>query len=158
MAEPWGLYAKWNKSVTKDEYSMIPLTRGTCCCSVAKSCPTPRHPMDCSTPGFLVPHHLLEFVQFHVHWISDAISSSVIVFFCPQSFPGSGSFSMSQFFALGQCLPKYRSFRFNISPSNEYSELISFKIDWFNLLAIQWTLKSLLQHHSSKASILQCSA
>ena len=76
MAEPWGLYAKWNKSVTKDEYSMIPLTRGTCCCSVAKSCPTSCHLMDCSMPGFLVPYHLLKFVQFHVHWISDAIQLS----------------------------------------------------------------------------------
>ena len=65
---------------------------------------------------------------------------------------------MSQFFALGQCLPKYWSFSFNISPFNEYSELISFKIDWFDLLAVQGTLKSLLQHHGLKASVLQCSA
>ena len=70
---------------------------------------------------------------------------------CPQSFPASGSFQISQFFA-------YWSFSFNISPSNEHPGLISFRIDWFDLLAIQGTLKNLLQHHSSKASILRHSA
>ena len=72
-----------------------------------------------------------------------------------QSFPASGSFPMS---TLHFRWPKYWSFSFNISPSNEYSGLISFRIDWFDLLAVQRTLKSLLQHHSLKASILQCSA
>ena len=88
-----------------------------------------------------------------------AISSSVIPFFssCPQSFPASGSFQMSQLFV---CMrwPKYWSFSFSISPSNEHPGLISFMMDWLDLLAVQETLKSLLQHHSSKASILQCSA
>ena len=80
-------------------------------------------------------------------WCHPTISPSVIPFsFCLQSFPASGSF------------PKYWSFSFSISPSNEYSGLISFRIDWFDLLVDQGTLKSLLQHHSSKASILQCSA
>ena len=73
-----------------------------------------------------------------------------------QSFPASGSFQMSQFFTSdGQ---KYWSFSFNISPSNEYSGLISFRMDWLDVLAVQGTLKSLLQHHSSKGSILQSSA
>ena len=76
---------------------------------------------------------------------------------CPQSFPASESFPMSQ---LTLCMrgPKYWSFSFNISPSNEYSGLISFRMAWLDLLAVQGTLKSLLQHHSSKASIPQCSA
>ena len=89
-------------------------------------------------------------------WCHPAISSSVIPFSsCPQSFPASGSFQMSQFFARS---PKYWTFSFSISPSNEYSGLISFRIDWFDLLAGQGTLKSHLQNHSSKASILRHSA
>ena len=85
------------------------------------------------------------------------ISSSVIPSSSHlQSFPGSGSFQMSQFFASGG--QKYWSFSFNISPSNEYSGPISFRMDWLYLLAVQGTLKILLQHYSSKASILRCSA
>ena len=125
-------------------------------CSIAKSCPTLCYPMDCSMPGFLVLHHLPELAQTHVHWVGDChptISSSVIHFSsCLQSFPTSGSFQMSQCPLLHIRWPKYRSF--SISSSNEYSGLISFRIDCFNLLAVQGTLKSLLQHHSSKASIL----
>ena len=84
-----------------------------------------------------------------------SISPSVVPFSsCLQSFPASGSFPMSQFFASGS---QYWSFSFNISHSNEYSGLISFRMDWLDLLAVQGTLKSLLQHHSSKASILWCS-
>ena len=87
-------------------------------------------------------------------WCHATISSSVVPFSsCLQSFPASGSFSMSQLFAL-----KYWSFRFSISPSNEYSGLISFRIDLFDFLAVQGTLKSLLQHHSLKTSILWHSA
>ena len=90
-------------------------------------------------------------------WCHPTISSSAILFSsCLQSFPASESFPMSQFFAIRW--PKYWSFSFSISPSNEYSRLISFRMDWLDLLAVQRTLKSLLQHHSSKASILQCSA
>ena len=89
-------------------------------------------------------------------WCDPTISSSVVPFSCPQSFPASGSFPVSQLFASGD--PKYWSFSFNISPSNEYSGLISFRMDLLDLLAVQRTLKSLLQHHSSKASILQHSA
>ena len=86
-------------------------------------------------------------------WCHPTISSSVVPFSsCLQAFPASGSFPVSRLFALSD--QKCCSFSFCISPSNEYSELISFRIDWFDLLAVQGTLKSLLQHHSSKASVL----
>ena len=89
-------------------------------------------------------------------WCHPTISSSVVPFSShPQSFPASGSFQMS---ALYIRWPKYWSFSFSISPSNEHPGLISFRIDWLDLLVVQGILKSLLQHHSSKASILQCSA
>ena len=121
--------------------------------SVAQSCPNLCNSMDCSTPGLPVHHQLPELTQTHIHWwCHPTISSSVIPFSsCLQSFPASGSFQMSQLFAWG---PKYLSF--SISFSNE--GLISFKIDWLGLLAVQGTLKSLLQHHTSKESVLQCSA
>ena len=90
-------------------------------------------------------------------WCHPTISSSVILFSsCLQSLPASGSFQMSPFFTSGG--QSIGSFSFSISPSNEYSGLISFRIDWFDLLAVQGTLKTLLQHHSSKASILWHSA
>ena len=86
-------------------------------------------------------------------WCHPTILPSVVPFSsCPQSFLASGSFSVRQPFASGS---QYWSFSFSISPSNEYSWLSSFRIDWFDLLAVQWALKSLFQHHSSKASILQ---
>ena len=86
-------------------------------------------------------------------WCHPAISSSVVPFSsCPQSFPASGSFSNES--ALCIRWPKYWSFSFNISPSNQHPGLISFRMDWLDLLAVQGTLKSLLQYHSSKASIL----
>ena len=110
-------------------------------------------------PGPPVHHQLLELVQTHVHRVSDAaptiLSSVIPFFFCPQSFPASGSFPKSQFFASGG--QSIGVFSFSISPSNEYLGLISFRTDWFDLLAVQGTLKSLLQRHSSKASILRCS-
>ena len=116
--------------------------------------------MNRSTPGLPVHHQLLEFTQTHVHWIGDAIQpaiSSFVVPFssCPQSLPASGSFPVSQ---LCMRWPKYWSFSFSVSPSNEHPGLISFMIDWLDLLAVQGTLKSPLQHHSSKASILWRSA
>ena len=126
-----------------------------CCCSVIKSCLTLCKPMDCSRPGFPVLHYIPEFAQTHVHWVSDAIQSSH-----PLLSPSSLVLSLSQHQGLFQELaphikwPKYWRFSFSISPSNEFSGLISFRIDWFDLLAIQGTLKNLLQHHSSKASIL----
>ena len=91
------------------------------------------------------------------HWCHPTVSSPVIPFSsCLQSFLESGSFPMSQVIASGG--EKYWSFSFSITPSNEYSVLISFRMNWFDLLAVQGTLKSLLQHHSLKALILRCSA
>ena len=112
--------------------------------------------MDCSMPGLPVYDQLPEFTQTHVHWVSDAIQPSVVPFSsCLQSFPASGSSPES---VLHIRWPKYWSFSFSISPSNQYSGLISFRIDWLHFLAVQGTLRSLLQHHSSKASVLWCSA
>ena len=114
--------------------------------------------MDCSTPGFPVLYHLLKLAQTHIHRVGDAIQHHVLChpLLLPSIFPSIRVFSNES--ALHIRWPKYWSFGFNISPSNEYSGLISFRIDWLDLPAVQGTLKSLLQHHSSKASILQCSA
>ena len=102
-------------------------------------------------PGFSVLHHLLELAQAHVHRDSDAIQPSppsVIPFSSRlQSFPASGSFLMTRLFVLGG-----QRYSFSLSPSNEYSGLISFRVDWLDLLAVQGTLKN-LQHHSSKAQL-----
>ena len=110
-----------------------------------------------SMPGFSVHHLLLELAQTHVHWVSDAIQPS-----CPLSTPSPLVFPSIRIFSNESALlirwPKYWSFSFSICPSNEYSELISFRMNCFDLLAVPGTLKSLLQHYSSKASILQCSA
>ena len=114
---------------------------------------------DCSTPGFPVHHQYPELTQTHIHRVSDAFQPSH-----PLSSPSPPAFNLSQnrVFSNESVLhirwPKYWSFSFNISPSNEYSGLISFRIDWLDLLAVQGILRSLLQHHSSKASILQHSA
>ena len=112
--------------------------------------------MDCSTPGFPVLHHLQEFAQTHVHWVGNAIQTPH-----PLLSPSRPVFNLSQhqgvFQRVGSSSQVARSFSFNISPSSEYSGLISFRIHWFHLLALQGTLKS-LQHHSSKASVLQDSA
>ena len=122
--------------------------------SVAQSCPTLCDPMDCSTPGFPVHHQLLEPTQIHVHGGSDAIQTSHPL--SPSIFPSiRGFFNES---VLHIRWSKYWSFSFSISPSSEYSELISFRMHWLDLLAVQGTLKTLLQHHSSKASILWRSA
>ena len=106
-----------------------------------------------------VHHQLPEFTQTHVHWVSDAIPPSH-----PLSSPSSTTFNLSQHqdifneSVLGIRWPKYWSFSFSISPSTEYSGLISFRMDWLDLLAVQEILKSVLQHHSSNASTLWCSA
>ena len=125
--------------------------------SVAQSCPTLCDPMDCGTPGLPVHHQLLEFTQTHVHWAGDAIQPTH-----PLSSPSPPIFPSIRVFSNESVLsirwPKYWSFSFNISPSNEHSGLICFRMDWLDLLAVQGTLKSLLQHHSSKASILWHSA
>ena len=117
------------------------------------------HPMNRSTPGLPVHHQLPGFTQTHVHRVSDAIQASH-----PLSSPSPPAPKPSQHQSLFQCVnlrtrwPKYWSFSFSISPSNEHPGLISFRMDWLNLLAVQGTLKSLLQHHSLKISILQSSA
>ena len=127
--------------------------------SVAQSYPTLCDPMDCSTPGFPVHHQLPKFTQTQVHWVCDAIQPSHPLL---SPSPPAFNFPRIRVFSNESILhikwPKYWSFSFNISPSNEHSGLISFRMDWLDLLVVQGTLKSLLQHHSSKASILQCSA
>ena len=126
-----------------------------CCCSVTQLCPTLCDSMDCSTSDSL---SFTISAQTHTHWVDDAIQPSYPL---PSS-PPALNLSQHQVFSSESALrirwPKYWSFSFLITPSSEYSRLISFKIDWFDLLAVQRTLKSLLQHHSSKASVLWCSA
>ena len=129
-----------------------------CCCSVTQSCPTLCDPMDYSTPSFPVLCYLLGFAQTHVHWVDDAIQPSR-----PLLPPSPLAVNLSQHQSLPSELAcyqvaKYWRFSFSISPSSEYSGLFSFRIDWFDLLAVHRTRKNLLQHHSSKTSVLQCSA
>ena len=122
---------------------------------MAQSCPTLCDPMNRSTPGLPVHHQPLEFTQTHVHQVSDAIQPSHPLLLPPIP-PSIRVFSNES--VLRKRWPKYWSFSFSISPSNEHPGLISFRMDWLDLLAVQGTLKSLLQHHSSKASILWRSA
>ena len=115
--------------------------------------------MDCSTPGIPVHHQLLEFTQ--THSIELVMPSSYLIFCCPllllpSIFPSIKVFSKE--LDLHIRWPKYWSFSFNISPSDEHPGLISFRMNWLDLLAVQGTLKSLCQHHISKASILLFSA
>ena len=127
-----------------------------CCCLVTKLSLTLCSPVDCSVPGFPVLHYLLKFAQT---MSIESIMPSNHLILCsplllPSIFPSIRVFSNE----LSLCIrwPKY--WNFSISPSNEYSELISFGINWFDLLAVQGTLKNLLQQHSLKASVLPCSA
>ena len=125
--------------------------------SVAQSCPTLRDPMDCSTPGLPVHHQLPESTQL----ISiESVMPSNHLIFCrplllPSILPSIRVFSNESVFPIRW--PKYWRLSFNISPSNKYSGLTSFRMDWFDLLAIQQTLKSLLQHHSSDFFMVQLS-
>ena len=127
--------------------------------SVAQSCLTLCDPMNCSTLGLPVHHQLPEFTQTHVHRVGDASSHLILcrplLLLLPIP-PSIRVFSNES--TLLMRWPKYWSFSFNISPSNEHPGLISFRMDWLDVLAVQGTLKSLLQHHSSKASILLHSA
>ena len=123
--------------------------------SVAQSSPTLCDPMNCSTPGLPVHHQLLEFTQTHAHRVGDAIQPSHPLS-SPSPAPNPSLFSNDS--TPHMRWPKYCSFSLSVSPSNEYSGLISFRMDWLDLLAVQGTLKSLLQHHSSKAPIFQHSA
>ena len=117
------------------------------------------HPMDCSTPGLPVHHQLPELAHTHVHQVSDTIQPSH-----PLSSPSPPVFSLSQYQGVFQWVSsshqvaKVLEFQLQHQSSSEYSGLISFRIDWLDLFAVQGTLKSLLQHHSSKAPILRCSA
>ena len=124
----------------------------------SQSCLTLCDPTNCSTPGFPALHYLLEFAQTHVHWVNDAIQLShplSLLLLLPSIFPSIMVFSSESVLRIRW--PKYCSFSFSISPSNEYSGFISFRIDW--LISLQSKgLSSLLQHHSLKASIFQCSA
>ena len=125
------------------------------CCSVTKSCLTLCNPKDCSTSGSPVLYHLLEFAQIHIHQLSDAIQP-----FYPLLPPSLFAFNLSQHEGLFQWIssshqvPKYWNFSFSINHSNKYSGLISFRIDFLDLLVVPGTLKSLLQQHNLKASIL----
>ena len=127
--------------------------------SVAQSCPTLCDPMNCSTPGLPIHHQLPEFTQTHIHRVRDTIKPSH-----PLSSPSPPAPNPSQYQSLSNKStlrmrwPKYWSFSFSIIPSKEIPGLISFLMDWLDLLAVQGMLKSLLQHHSSKASILRHSA
>ena len=123
------------------------MIQGCCCCSVAKSCLTLCDPMVCIMSGFPVFHYLLEFAQFMI--IESAMPSNLLILchlllLLPSIFPSIRVFSNES--ALRIRWPKYWSFSFSTSPSNEYSELISFRIDWIGHFVIQGTLKSLLQH------------
>ena len=128
-------------------------------CSDTKLCVTLCDPMDRSTPGFPVLHHPLSLLKLMS--IGSLMPSNHPILCCPLLLPPS-IFSSIRVFSNESALhirwPKYWSFSSSISPFNEYSGLISFRMDWLDFLAIQGTLKSLLQHHSLKASILQCSA
>ena len=120
-----------------------------CCCSAAKSYPTLCDLMDCSTPGSFVSI-ITQFAQTHVHWVSDAIQPSNLLPLLPSIFHSITIFLSES--ALHIRWTKYWSF--SISPCSEYSGFISCRIDWFDPLAAQGTLKNLFQHHSSKALIL----
>ena len=129
------------------------------CCSVIKSCTALCNSMDCSMPGFPVLYYLPEFTQTYVHWIRDAIQSSHSL--SPPSPPAlnlSQNQDLFQWISSSYQWPKYWSFRVTLGASNEYSGLISFRINWFDLLAVQGTLKNLLQYHSWEASVLRHSS
>ena len=124
--------------------------------SVTQPCLIFCDPMDCSMPDFPALHLIPELAQIHIHWVDDAIQPSHPLLFLFSIFP-----SIRVFFnesVLCRSWPKYWSFNFSLSHSNEYSGLISFRTDWFDLLDVQGTLKSFLQHDSSEASILRLSA
>ena len=123
--------------------------------SVPQSCPTLCDPMNLSMPGLPIYHQLPEFTQTHVHQVSHLILCRPLLLLPPIP-PSIRVFSNES--TLRMRWPKYWSFSLSISPSNEHPGLISFRMDWLDFLAVRGTLKSLLQHHSSKASILRHSA
>ena len=149
------LHIRWPKNWSSS-FSISPSSKSVLLSSVAQSCQTICNPRDCTTPGFSVYHQVLKLTQTHVHLVSDAIQSSQPL--SPSS-PPAFNLSQHQVFSKESALrirwPKDWSSSFSISPSNEYSGVIYFRIDWLDLLAVQGNLKSLLQHHSSKASVPQ---
>ena len=157
----WISYNMFVCSLLKDTWTLSSFRYSVRLGSVPQSCPTLCNPMDCSMPGLPVHHQLPEFTQIHVHWVGDAIQPSH-----PLSTPSPPTFNLSQHQGLFKWVSSaYQvakvlelQFSFSINPSNEYSGLISFRIDWLDVLAVRGILKSLLQHHCSKASILRCSA
>ena len=129
------------------------LVSGQSVSSVTQSCPTLCDPMNRSMPGFPVHHQLLEFTQTHVHRVGDPSSNLILchhLLLLPPIPPSIRVFSNES--TLRMRWPKCWSFNLDISPSNEHPGLISFRMDWLDLLAVQRTLKSLLQHHSSKGT------
>ena len=124
--------------------------------SFAQSCSSLCNPVNPNKPGLPVHHQLPEFTQTHVHQVGDAIQPSHPLLSPSPPAPNPRVFSNES--TLHMRWPKYWSFSFSISPFNEHPGLISFRMDWLDLLAVQWTLKSLLQHHGSKASVLGHSA
>ena len=126
-----------------------------CCCSVAQSCPTLCDPMDCSTQAslsFTISQSSLKLMSIESVMPSNHLILCRLLPLLPSIFPSIRIFSNESVVCIRW--PKHRSFSFSISPFKEYSGMISFRMDWLDLLAVQGTLKSLLQHHSSKASIL----
>jgi len=155
LSYTWPLDSSWLLVLPKP-FCAFPRS---CCYSVIKSCQILCNPMDCSTPGFPVLHHLLEFAQTHVHWVGDTIQLSH-----PLSCPSPRALHLSQYRGLFQSVSssnqvaKILKLQLQNQSFQWISGLISFRVDWFGLLAFKGTLKSLLQHHNSKASILQPSA
>ena len=150
----------WVSTAAAAQSSVSSEADGKCSCwsvqfsSVAQSCLTLCNPMNRSTPGLPVHHQIPEFTQTHVHRVGDTVQPSQ-----PLLSPSPPASNPSQYQSLFQSGgKKYWSFSFSFSPSNEHSGLIFFRIDWFDLPVVQGTLKSLLQHHSLKASILRRSA
>ena len=153
--------SEWNANHTDNPCCSHMYPEQGCCVTSFSGSVNPNFcdPMDCSTPCFPIHHQLPELTQTHIHQVGEP--SNHLVLCCPllllsSVFPSFRVFSNES--ALHIRWPKYWNFSFSICPSNEHSGLISFSMDWLDLLAVQGTLKSLLQHHSSKASILQHSA
>ena len=144
---------KGNAKECSNYHTIVLISHASKFSSVAQSSLILYSPMNCSTPGFPVHHQLLESTQTHVHQVGDAIPHLILChpLLLPSIFPSIRVFSNES--ALGIRWPKYWSFSFNINPSNEHPGLISFRMDWLDLLAVQGTLKSLLQHHQKFKSI-----
>ena len=137
-------------------YSFHMLPDTFCCCSVAQSGLTLCNPLDCGRPGFPVLHYLLKLMSLELMMPTNHLILCLPLLLLPSIFLSINIFSNESALCIRWSM--YLNFSFSISPFNEYSGLISFRVDWFDLLAVQGTLKSLLQHHSSKTSILRCLA